>query len=59
MEIEANILLSEIRIRYKIRSFALRIATLPEDDPLRNRTPITYPSEYQTETESIDSRFFE
>ena len=59
MEIEANILPSEIRIRHKIRGYALRIATLSEDHPLRNRTPITYPPEYQTGTESIDPRFLE
>ena len=59
MEIEANILPSEIRIRHKIRGYALRIATLLEDHPLRNRTPITYPPEYQTGTESIDLRFLE
>ena len=59
MKIEANILSSEIRIRHKIRGYALRIATLSEDHSLRNRTPITYPPEYQTGTESIDPRFLE
>ena len=59
MKIEVNILPSEIRIRHKIRSYALRIATVSEDYPLRNRTSIIYPSEYQTETEPIDPRFLE
>ena len=58
MKIKVNILPSELRTRYKIRSYALRIATLSEDYHLRNKTLIIYPSKYQTGTESTDPRFF-
>ena len=57
METKVNILPFKIRIRHKIRSYALRIATLSEDYPLRNKTLITYPPKYQTKTKSIDPRF--
>ena len=59
MKIEVNILPSEIKTRHKIRSYALRIATLLEDHPLRNTTLITYSSKYQMGTESADLRFLE
>ena len=48
MEIEANIPSVIVRLNKKCRSYALRVITLSENHSIRQRTPISFPPEYQT-----------
>jgi len=48
LEAEAAIPPTETRLNHNIRRYALRIATLPEDHPIRLRCPTDYPPGYAT-----------
>jgi len=48
MELEANIPPVQVRLNQKCRNYALRVTTLSEDHPIRQRTPTSFPPEYSS-----------
>ena len=47
LELESNIPPVEIRMHRKMQKYALRTMKMTENHPIRIRTPISYPPEYQ------------
>ena len=45
MELEANIEPVRVRLNKKCRKYALRVITLPENHPIRQRTLLSFSSE--------------
>ena len=45
MELKADIEPVKVRLNKKCRKYALRVITLPENHPVRQRTPHSYPPE--------------
>ena len=45
MKLKADIESVKIRLNKKCRKYALRVITLPENHPVRQRTPHSYPPE--------------
>ena len=54
MQIEAEVLPPELRLRQKCNNYALRLTTLAENHPTRRRLPRTYPPGYETGDDTFD-----
>jgi hypothetical protein len=59
MKIEAAICPSIVRFQKACRLYALRIACMTENHPIRQRTSITYPPEYQTGLDLDENKFLD
>ena len=59
MKIEAAICSLIVRFQKTCRLYALRIACMTENHPIRQRTPITFSPEYQTEIDLDKNKFLD